>query len=46
MIIFMILQAVYNIVDSTFVANMEGTGEIFETKHRNRHLCLKNIETF
>lgn len=28
MIISMMLQAVYNIVDSAFVANMEGTGEI------------------
>lgn len=27
MIISMMLQAVYNIVDSAFVANMEGTGE-------------------
>lgn len=28
MIISMMLQAVYNIVDSAFVANMEGTGEM------------------
>lgn len=28
MIISMMLQAVYNIVDSAFVANMEGTGEV------------------
>lgn len=28
MIISMMLQAVYNIVDSAFVANMEGTGEL------------------
>ena len=28
MIISMVLQAVYNIVDSAFVSNMQGTGEM------------------
>lgn len=28
MIVSMMLQAVYNIVDSAFVANMEGNGEM------------------